>query len=142
VKRARKKSHVSVKVGGVAPTIETLSDLMHDLWAIQDTHPELYWQLYQLIAWLLLPDGFIWQQPENRVWMRHSVARHHLERGKKWDEGGHDPDGAFQSASDDLRKHPAAVGPDRITAAYKQGERKLPPELRRPKRHRGRPRRK
>ena len=137
MKRVRKKSHVSVKVGGVAPTIETLSDLLHDLWAIQDTHPELYWRLYQLIAWLLLPDGFIWQQPENRDRVRHSVARHHLEAGAKWDE-------AFQAAADDLHDHSAAAGPDRIAEVYKRGERKLPSELRRPKtkRHRGRPRRK
>ena len=130
MKRARKKSSVPVKVGGTAePTIETLSDLMHDLWAIADTHPELYWRLNQLIGWLLLPDGFIWQQPQNRDWMRHQVARRYLDQGKKWDEGGghgaEGEDGAFQSTSDDLHKHPAAAGPDRIEAIYKQRERKL-----------------
>jgi hypothetical protein len=133
MKRVRKKKRVPVKFGGAAPTIETLSDLIHKLRAIQDTHPELYWRLYQLIGWLLLPDGFIWQQQENRDRMRHFVARHHLEAGAKWDE-------AFQITADDLHDHPAAAGPDRIVEVYKQGERKLPSELRRPRRRRGRPR--
>jgi hypothetical protein len=146
MKRVRKKSHVPVKVGGLAPTVETLSDLSRDLYAIAETHPELYWKVYQLIGWLLLPDGFIWQQPENRDWMRHLTGRHHLEKGKKWDEGGgsdlhDDEEGAFQSAANELRNHPAGVGPDRIKKIYKRGERKLPPELRRVKpRLRGRPR--
>ena len=141
MKRVRRgKSHVQVKIGGVAPTAESLSDLIRDLRAIAHTHPELYWRLYQLIGWLLLPDGFIWQQQESRDWMRHQVARHHLEQGKKWDEGG-GGEGAFQSTADNLRHSPAAAGPDRIAAVYKRRERKLSLELRRPKRRGGRPRR-
>jgi hypothetical protein len=134
VTRVRKKSRVPVTVGGAAPTAESLSELLHDLQAIAETHPELYWKLYQLIGWLLLPDGFIWQQQGSRDWLRHRVARHQLESGAKWDD-------VFQSAADDLRNHPAAAGPDWIAATYKQVERKLPPELRRQKRRRGRPRR-
>jgi hypothetical protein len=130
MKRTRKRSHVPVKVEG-APTTEELSQLLDDLHAIADTHPELYYRVYELIGWLLLPDGFIWQQQESREWMRHKVARHHLENRKKWDTGGGSKDGTFQSTADDLRDHPAAASPDRIEAAYKTGERKLPRELRR-----------
>lgn len=140
MKRTRKRSRVPVKVAG-APPAQQLSQLLDDLCAIADTHPDLYYRVYQLIGWLLLPDGFIWQQQESREWMRHRVARHHLERGKMWDTGGADSedgafrgdseDGSFQSSADDLRGHPAAVSPDRIEAAYKVRERKLPPELRR-----------
>jgi hypothetical protein len=130
MKRVRKKKYVSVKVGGVAPTAESLGDLLRDLHAIADTHPELYGRLCQWIGWLLLPDGFIWQQQESREWIRHRVARHHLEHRKAWDTGG-GGEGAFQSASDDLADHPAAAGPDRIEATYKAGERDLPLKLRR-----------
>jgi hypothetical protein len=141
VKRTRKRSKVPVKVAG-GPTIEEISRILHDLNTIRDQHPDLYFRIYELLGWLLLADGFIWQQQENREWMRHQVARHHLERGRAWDtggDGGSDGEdsssdsntGAFQSSADDLRGHPATASPYRIEAAYKTGERKLPPELRR-----------
>lgn len=115
--------------------MQRITQLLDDLNVIRDAHPELYWDLYQLLGWLLLPDGFVWSQPDNREEQRHAVVRHLLERGTKWDD-------AFRKASDELRKpsyrlgpsHPAAVGPDRMAAAYKRIERGLPPNMRRPKR--------
>jgi hypothetical protein len=131
VKRvSKKKKRVPVKAGGAAPTAEELSGILHDLRAIEITHPGLYGQLYRLIGWLLAwPGGFVWQTQENRDWIRHLVARHHLEAGVKWDD-------AFDKAAADLRDHPATVGPDRIAAAYKRAERKLAPEKRRAPRQR------
>jgi hypothetical protein len=127
MKRVRPKRHVPVKVGGLAPTVATLDALRQDLQAIANTHPELYGRLYELIGWLLLPDGFVWAQPENREAIRHLVVRLRLERGDKWDD-------ALHEASAELRNHPAAAGPDRMAAAYKSIERGLPPKMQRAKR--------
>jgi hypothetical protein len=140
VKKVRKKSRVTIEISAGAPTIESLDALLRDLRTIADTHPELHEKMYQVIGWLLLPDGFIWQQQGNREWMRHLVARHNLERGNMWDSGV--GGGAFQMSADELHNHPAAVKPDRIEAAYKKIESKLPPELQRvqEERRRGRKR--
>ncbi|MGO8923509.1 MAG: hypothetical protein ACLQF4_11290 [Xanthobacteraceae bacterium] len=153
-KRVRQRSHVPVKVGMTAePTYESLCRLRNELQPIVDTHPELFWQIYQLIGWLCLPDGFIWQQQTNRDQIRHELARLYLERGEGWDRNA---GSAFRRAARDLARrhritrpdgsetvgseHPAAASSDRIEKIYKTGERKLPRELRRvpPRRRRDR----
>ena len=150
-KRVRQRSHVPVKVGMTAePTYKSLCRLRNELQPIADTHPELFWQIYQLIGWLCLPDGFIWQQQSNRDQIRHELAQLYLERGEGWDRNA---GSAFKRAARDLARitrpdgsetvgseHPAAASSDRIEKIYKTGERKLPRELRRvpPRRRRDR----
>jgi hypothetical protein len=126
VKRVRKKSRVPVKVGGMAPTAASLHALLHDLRTIRDEMPELYkaiekqtpmlfLRLFNLIDWLLLPDGFIWEQTANRDWLRHRLVRDLLNSGVK-------RDAVFERAAGELKKqrHPAAVGSDQIEKVYKR----------------------
>ena len=129
MKRARKRRHIPVKAGMTAePTLDSLIRLLDEMHAITPTHPELYDRFYQLIGWLLLPDGFLWQKQESREQSRHDLTRHHLEEGAGWDRR----DGsAFEKSASDLAGHPAAASPERIRASYKNFEKKLPPELRR-----------
>lgn len=135
--KRRKRTHVPASISG-APTVNELAGLLDEIRQIADTHPFLYYRLYELIGWLLLPDNLVWRQTANKRAMRHAVSRHRLEQGGRgrWDSGGSDPGipdgkGAFQGTSNDLANHPATAEPSTIETDYKNVEKELPPEQRR-----------
>ena len=125
------------------PTVDELALLLDELSQIADTHPFLYYRIYQSIGWMLLPDNFVWRQTANKRAMRHAVTRHRLEQNRpgRWDSGGSeagisDEPGAFQGAANELAQHPAKAKPSTMEADYKRLEQKLPPEQRRRRTHR------
>jgi hypothetical protein len=121
----------------VPPTLVGLARLLDDLQVIQEEHPELYDRVYQLIGWLLMPEGFIWSGPnkkDNQDWMRHAISRHRLDLGDKWDA-----DEAFENAKDELKDHPAARKASTTRKSFQDIEKELPAELRRPRTWRRKP---
>ena len=124
----------------VPPTLVGLTRLLDDLRVIQDEHPELYFRIYELIGWLLTPQGFIWSGPnkkDNKDWMRHAVSRRRLELSDKWDG-----DEAFEKAGKELAHHPAGMKAEKpikartLRESYRDIEKELPAELRRPRTYR------
>jgi hypothetical protein len=129
---------VSKRPATGAPTVGELALLLDELSPFADTHPFLYYRLYQLIGWMLLPDNFVWRQTASKRAMRHAVTRRRLEQNRpgRWDSDGSvadipDEQGAFQGAANELAKHPAKAKPSTMEADYKRLEQKLPPEHRR-----------
>ena len=116
----------------VPPTLVGLASLLNDLQhVLREEHPELYDRVYQLIGWLLTPEGFILSGPNkkhNQDWVRHAISRHRLDLGDRWDA-----DEAFENAKNDLKDHPAARKASTMRKSFQDIERELPAELRRPR---------
>lgn len=118
----------------IPPTLDGLTRLLDDLHGIRDEHSELYHQVYELIGWLLTAQGFIWNgryKQSNKEATRHAVVRSKLECGDKWDD-------VFESASTELKDHPAAAGARAMRESYQDIEKELPTESRRPRTYRRR----
>lgn len=118
----------------VPPTLAGLTRLLDDLYLIREQHPELYFRIYELIGWLLLPGNFIWSQQHNKQAIRHWIARWRIENGDKWSG-----DEAFDNASEQLKGHPAAAAAPTIRKAYQDIEQTLSSEQRRPRTYRRKP---
>ena len=121
----------------IPPTLVGLARLLDDLHVIREEHPELYDRVYELIGWLLMPEGFIWSGPnkkDNQDRIRHAVSRHRLDLGDKWDA-----DEAFENAKNDLKDHPAARKASTMRKSFQDIEKELPAELRRPRTCRRKP---
>jgi hypothetical protein len=118
----------------IPPTLAGLARLLDDLQVIQEEHPELYDRVYELIGWLLMPDGIIWSQQYNKQAIRHAAALRRIELGDKWSG-----DEAFDNASEQLKGHPAAGTAATMRKAYGDIQQTLPPEQRRPRTYRRKP---
>ncbi len=123
--RNRLPPYVRVRTAG-APTVDDLAFLLNDLHKlavkhpeVEDEHPELFFKLYQLIGWLLLPDGFIWHLTYNKDAFRIAMVGHAFDQKEKWTDNK-----VFKSVSKALKKldHPAKVGSDHLKKVYTKRE--------------------
>jgi len=118
------------------PTVWELSRLLDDLRVIADEHPDLYFRIYELIGWMLLPRGPIWRETHNKKWARYVARRHRLDDPERTGTA----EEALEEASADLRRtnHPAAGSPRTVRAGFESINSKLPDAMQRPRTYRRR----
>jgi hypothetical protein len=107
--------------------VDDLLDLLVDLSPhAENLPPDLYLKLRRHLERQVLQQR--WTQ-ERKELLRWSFVCEGLDLGKGWD-------GAFEYASEALADHPAGAGWDMMEKSYKNVQKQLPPERRRP--HTGR----